>query len=220
MQPKCLYTSVKTFLALMKAILLYSGGKDSSLVAHLLKQLGYEITCVTANFGADPECVKVAGNVAKTFGYKHEVLEMPKEILEKGVDMCLEAGYGRPGINYIHHEVLEKTCEKYSKDYLVIADGCRRDDKTPKITYPETQSLEARHKIQYFCPLNGFPHATIKYLTDNLFEIEVIKAGAVPTSEYETEIRAILSARGEDPTKIFPNHHTHTIVKGYKNGST
>ena len=52
----------------MKAILLYSGGKDSSLVAHLLKQLGYEITCVTANFGADPECVKVAGNVAKTFG--------------------------------------------------------------------------------------------------------------------------------------------------------
>ncbi|MFH1450401.1 MAG: asparagine synthase-related protein [archaeon] len=200
----------------MKAILLYSGGKDSSLVAHLLKLLGYEFKCVTANFGAVPDCAEVAANVAKTLGFEHEVIQMPRDVLEKGVDMCLEAGYGRPGINYIHHAVLEKVCEKYGKEYPIIADGGRRDDKTPKITYGEMQSLEARHKIQYFCPLNGFSHATIKYLTDNLFQIETIKAGAVPTSEYETEIREILRIRKEDPAKMFPQHHTHTIVKGYK----
>jgi len=200
----------------MKAILLYSGGKDSSLVAHLLKLLGYEFKCVTANFGVVPECVKVAANTAKTLGLEHEVMQMPREVLEKGVDLCLEAGYGRPGINYIHHEVLEAACKKYSKEFSIISDGGRRDDKTPKMTYPEIQSLEDRYKIQYFCPLLGFSHATIKYLTDNLFQIDTIKAGAVQTSEYETEIREILRVRNEEPSKIFPAHHTHTIVKGYK----
>ena len=216
--PKLLYTQTKPNY-LMKAILLYSGGKDSTLVAHLLKLLGYEFKCVTANFGVVPDCVKVAEGVAKTLGFEHEILQMLREVIEKGVDMCLEAGYGRPGINYIHHAVLESTCEKYGKDFPIIADGGRRDDKTPKMKYPEIQSLENRHKIQYFCPLNGFPHATIKYLTDKLFEIKSIRAGEVPTSEYETEMREILRVRGEDPAKIFPLHHTHTIVEGYKNDS-
>lgn len=178
--------------------------------------LGYDFKCVTANFGVVPDCVNVAGDVAKTLGFEHEIMQMPREILEKGVEMCITEGYGRPGINYIHHEVLEAACKKYGAEFPVIADGGRRDDKTPKIKYPEIQSLEARHKIQYFCPLNGFSYATIKYLTDKLFEIKSIRAGEIPTSEYETEIREILRIRKEDPSKIFPAHHTHTIVRGYK----
>ena len=200
----------------MKAVLLYSGGKDSSLVAHFLKLLKYDFKCVTANFGVVPDCVEVSQSAAKVLGFEHEVMKMPRDVLEKGVDMCLEAGYGRPGINYIHHEVLEKACKEYGAEYKIIADGGRRDDKTPKVTYPEIQSLEDRYNIEYFCPLNGFSHATIKYLTDILFQIESIRAGKIPTSEYETEMREILRIRKEDPQKIFPKHHTHTIVKGYK----
>ena len=38
----------------MKACVLYSGGKDSSLVAFILKNLGYEVELVTLNFGVFP----------------------------------------------------------------------------------------------------------------------------------------------------------------------
>ena len=35
----------------MKAAVLYSGGKDSSLVAVMLKRLGLDVELFTANFG-------------------------------------------------------------------------------------------------------------------------------------------------------------------------
>lgn len=200
----------------MKALLLYSGGKDSSLVAYLLQKLGYEFKCLTANFGVNPECANVAKQTAKTLGFEHEVFTLDSKILEDGVEVCLKEGYAKNGINHIHMQVLEEACKAYAKEYRMIADGCRRDDKTPKIEYPEIQSLEARYNIEYFCPLNGFPHATIKYLTEKLFKIQEIKAGSLQTSEYETEIRALLQSRGISPDKIFPKEHYHTIVTGWK----
>ena len=38
----------------MKAGVLYSGGKDSSIVAVILKKLGYEVELITVNFGVYP----------------------------------------------------------------------------------------------------------------------------------------------------------------------
>ena len=35
----------------MKACVLYSGGKDSSLMGIILNQLGFDVELVTANFG-------------------------------------------------------------------------------------------------------------------------------------------------------------------------
>ena len=35
----------------MKACVLYSGGKDSSLMAVILSRLGYDVDLVTVNFG-------------------------------------------------------------------------------------------------------------------------------------------------------------------------
>ena len=35
----------------MKAYVLYSGGKDSSLIAILLKRMGFDVELLTVNFG-------------------------------------------------------------------------------------------------------------------------------------------------------------------------
>jgi predicted subunit of tRNA(5-methylaminomethyl-2-thiouridylate) methyltransferase len=200
----------------MKAILLFSGGKDSSLVAHLLKTLNYDVKLVTANFGAVPDCWETAAEAAKILGFEHEVLEMNPEIILKAADMCEEDKKPRHAIDYVHRQVLEATAKKYPNH--LIADGCRRDDVTPKIERNEAKSLEDRFGIEYFNPLGGISYKTINYLTESLFITENIRAGAKPTSEYETEIRAELRKRGGDALErgIFPDNHYHSIVLGWK----
>ena len=124
----------------IKALVLYSGGKDSSLVAHILRDFGYDVLLATANAGI-VESAKTAQEAAKTLGFKHETFSIPSEIIEKAADMAEKDGFPSHAINYVHHEAVEAACEKYGKDFKVFADGCRRDDKTPKVTLPEIQSI-------------------------------------------------------------------------------
>jgi len=175
----------------MNSIVLYSGGKDSSLVAFILKKLGYEPKLVTANFGIMPDCIKTAKDAAKVIGFPFEVLSLDSEIIHKAAEICIKDGFPNNGINYVHHQALEKAAEKYGPDAL-ISDGCRRDDRTPKLLFDEMRSLEDRHKIEYFSPLSGIGYKTINYLSEKLFILDSVKAGSIPTSEYETEIRAVL----------------------------
>jgi len=204
----------------MKALLLYSGGKDSSLVAYFLKQWGYESLLVTANFGVVPDCIKTAQEAAKIIGFNHETLQLDKVIIEKAADMAQNDGFPLNAINHAHHEALEEACKKYGEEYKLVTDGTRRDDKTPKLTFPEMQSLEDRYEVEYSPVLQGLSYKTINYLTEKLFKTKTIRAGSVQTSEYETEIRAMLKERGINPLTIFPENHYHTIVLGWKkNGS-
>lgn len=201
----------------MKAIVLYSGGKDSSLVAHFLKQWGYEPLLVTANFSVMPECVETAQKAADTIGFDFEVLKLGSDVIEKAADTAQKDGFPLNAINDVHKAALEGACEKYKEDCKLITDGTRRDDKTPKLEFSEMQSLEDRYNIEYSPVLCGLSYKTINYLTNNLFITEAIEAGARPTSEYETEIRATLRNRGPAlENEIFPKEHYHTIVKGYK----
>lgn len=199
-----------------KALLLYSGGKDSSLVAYMLKTFNYKLKLVTANFGI-VESAKTAETAAKALGFEHEIYKLDSNTIEKAADIAEKDGFPLNAINFVHKKVLEKVAENYGKEYPVITDGTRRDDKTPKLTFPEMQSLEDRYSIEYSAPLRGMSYKTIKYLTDELFKTKVIQAGSEPTSEYETEIRAVLRTRNQNLEKnIFPKNHTHTIVTGWK----
>ncbi|MFH1424637.1 MAG: 7-cyano-7-deazaguanine synthase [archaeon] len=201
----------------MKAIVLYSGGKDSSLVAHFLKQWGYEVLLVTANFGVMPECIETAQKAAESIGFPFEPITLDSKTIEEAADQAQKDGFPLNAINIAHHAALEGICAKYKDTYKLITDGTRRDDKTPRLTLAEMQSLEDRHKIEYSPILCGLSYKTIKYLTDAIFLTESVQAGSIPTSEYETEIRATLRARGDGLEKdIFPENHYHTIVKGYK----
>lgn len=200
----------------MNVLVLYSGGKDSSLVAYLLEKLGYKIKLLTANFGIVPECYRIAEQAARSLGYEFEVFKADKKIIEEAADMAEKDGFPLNAINFVHKQALEEICRKLGNEYKVIADGTRRDDKTPKLSFAEMQSLEDRYNIEYLAPLRGISYKSINYLTDNLFKTESIKAGSVQTAEYETEIRALLKEKGVNEKDIFPEEHFHTIVKGYK----
>ena len=193
----------------MKAAVLYSGGKDSSFVAVMLKRLGLDVELYTANFGVYDSYIP-ASKSAEALGFKHNVLEMDAEILEKTCDMILEDGFPNDGIKYIH----EKTVEKLAENHDIIADGTRRDDRTPKLNINQIRSLEDRLEVQYI-NLDSFGHKSVKLITENLFEISKEKSNKDNSSDFEVEIRTMIDNKGGNSLDIFPEHY-QTRVIGYK----
>ena len=193
----------------MKAGVLYSGGKDSSFVAVMLKRLGLDVELCTANFGVYDSYIP-AGKSAEALGFKHNVLKMDSEILDKTCDMIMDDGFPNDGIKFIHAQTVEKIAE----DYDIIADGTRRDDRTPKLNVNQIRSLEDRKDVQYI-NLDGSGHKSIKLITSNLFEISHEKSNKDNSSDFEVEIRTLIDEKGGNSLDIFPEHY-QTRVIGYK----
>ena len=193
----------------MKAAVLYSGGKDSSFVAVMLKRLGLDVELYTANFGVYDSYIP-AGKSAEALGFKHNVLKMDQEILKETCEKILEDGFPNDGIKYIH----EKTVEELAKNHDIIADGTRRDDRTPKLNINQIKSLEDRKNVQYI-NLDSFGHKSVKLITSNLFEISHEKSNKDNSSDYEVEIRTLIDEKGGNSLDIFPEHY-QTRVIGYK----
>ncbi len=193
----------------MKAAVLYSGGKDSSFMAVMLKRLGLDVELCTANFGVYDSYIP-AKKSARSLGFNHNVLNLDSEILEKTCDMIMKDGFPNDGIKYIHENVVEQVAEKYD----IIADGTRRDDRTPKLNVNQIRSLEDRLDVQYI-NLDSFGHKSVKLITSNLFEISHEKSNKDNSSDYEVEIRTLIDERGGNSLDIFPEHY-QTRVIGYK----
>ena len=193
----------------MKAAVLYSGGKDSSFVAVMLKRLGLEVELVTANFGVYDSYIPAAKSAA-SLGFNHSVLKMDKDILKKTCERIMEDGFPNDGIKYIH----EMTVEELAKHHDIIADGTRRDDRTPKLNVNQIRSLEDRSDVQYI-NLDSFGHKSIKLITNNLFEISKEKSNRDNSSDFEVEIRTMIDELGGNSLDIFPEHY-QTRVIGYK----
>ncbi len=147
----------------MKACVLYSGGKDSSFMGVMLKRLGLDVELCTANFGVYDSYIP-ASLSAKSLGFNHRVLDLDFELLDKTCDMIMEDGFPNDGIKFLHESVVEEISEMYD----IIADGTRRDDRTPKLNINQIKSLEDRKDVQYI-NLDSFGHKTIKLITSNLF---------------------------------------------------
>ena len=193
----------------MKAAVLYSGGKDSSFMAVMLKRLGLDVELCTANFGVYDSYVP-ASKSATSLGFDHKVLDMDFDILDKTCDMILKDGFPNDGIKFIHENVVEMVAEKYD----IIADGTRRDDRTPKLTVNQIRSLEDRKDVQYI-NLDSFGHKSVKLITSGLFEISHEKSNKDNSSDYEVEIRTLIDEKGGNSLDIFPEHY-QTRVIGYK----
>ncbi len=193
----------------MKAGVLYSGGKDSSFVAVMLKRLGLEVELCTANFGVYDSYVP-ASKSAEALGFKHNVLKMDCDILDKTCDMIMDDGFPNDGIKFIHAQ----TVERIADDYDIIADGTRRDDRTPKLNVNQIRSLEDRKDVQYI-NLDSFGHKSVKLITSNLFEISHEKSNKDNSSDFEVEIRTLIDEKGGNSLDIFPEHY-QTRVIGYK----
>ena len=193
----------------MKVAVLYSGGKDSSFVAVMLQRLGLEVELVTANFGVYDSYVP-ASKSAESLGFNHSVLEMDTGILKKACEMILEDGFPNDGIKYIHKMTVERLAETHD----IIADGTRRDDRTPKLNVNQIRSLEDRFGVQYI-NLDSFGHKSVRMITENLFEISKERSNKDNSSDFEVEIRTMIDGMGHNSLEIFPEHY-QTRVIGYK----
>jgi predicted subunit of tRNA(5-methylaminomethyl-2-thiouridylate) methyltransferase len=196
----------------MKTCVLYSGGKDSSLMAVILQKLDYDIELVTMNFGVF-DSFKPAVESAASIGFKHHVLKADTKIVEKATRIILDDGFPNNGINYIHKEALNIVADHYD----VVADGTRRDDRIPKLEEREINSLEGRKSIEYLT-LRGFGHKTINNLSENLFHVKKEQSNMENNSDYEIEIRYLINEiEGRNAAaEIFPSHIQSRVV-GWKN---
>ena len=193
----------------MKAAVLYSGGKDSSFTAVMLKRLGLDVELFTANFGVYDSYIPAAKS-AKSLGFNHNVVRMDCEILNTACEMILKDGFPNEGIKFIHQSVINHMADKYD----IIADGTRRDDRTPKLNINQIRSLEDRFNVQYI-NLDSFGHKSVKLITSGLFEINHEKSNKDNSSDYEVEIRTLIDEIGGNSLDIFPEHY-QTRVIGYK----
>ncbi len=193
----------------MKTAVLYSGGKDSSLMAVILDKLGYDVELITINFGIFDSSIP-ATESAKNLGFKHRVLKLDKNILTEAVDMIINDQFPNNGINHIHHNVIELLAEEYD----LIADGTRREDRIPKLKQNEIQSLEDRKGVQYV-NLTGIGYKTINDTSDRLFKLQKAESDIHNSSDYEMEIRVLLEEKGQDINDIFPKHIQSRVI-GWK----
>ena len=193
----------------MKTAVLYSGGKDSSLMAVILDKLGYDVELITINFGIFDSSIP-ATESAKNLGFKHRVLKLDKNILTEAVDMIINDQFPNNGINHIHHNVIELLAEEYD----LIADGIRREDRIPKLKQNEIQSLEDRKGVQYV-NLTGIGYKTINDTSDRLFKLQKAESDIHNSSDYEMEIRVLLEEKGQDINDIFPKHIQLRVI-GWK----
>jgi predicted subunit of tRNA(5-methylaminomethyl-2-thiouridylate) methyltransferase len=194
----------------MKAGILYSGGKDSSLMAVILQRMGLEVELVTANFGVYDSWIP-ASKSASALGFKHRVLKLDKEVLKTAVDIILADGFPNRGIDHLHHNVIEKVAE----DYSLVADGTRRDDRIPKLNENQIRSFEDRNQVEYI-NLQSFGHKTIERFSSSLFEITREESNQENNSDYEVEVRCLIDKlNGEEKSaSIFPKHF-QTRVTGW-----
>lgn len=193
----------------MKTAVLYSGGKDSSLMAVILDKLGYDVELITINFGVFDSTIP-ATNSANNLGFKHRVVKLDKKILTDAVEMIIEDQFPNNGINHIHHEVIEYLADEYD----LIADGTRREDRIPKLKQNEIQSLEDRKGVQYV-NLTGIGYKTINDTSARLFKLQKAESDIHNSSDYEMEIRVLLEQKGQDINEIFPQHIQSRVI-GWK----
>ena len=193
----------------MKACVLYSGGKDSSLMGVTLQRLGFDVELCTVNFGVYDSFIP-ASLSAESLGFTHKVVNLDTDILDEACNMIMEDGFPNDGIKFLHENVVEEVASRFD----VIADGTRRDDRPPKLDKNQIRSLEDRKEVQYI-NLDSCGFKTINMVTSNLFEVSSERSNKDNNSDYEVEIRTLIDEKGGNSTDIFPEHY-QTRVIGYK----
>lgn len=194
----------------MKAGVLYSGGKDSSLAAIMLGTY-YEVELNTFVFDPSRQVPSVEA-AARALGYPLKKRVFEKGLLNEMADLVVACGYPNDAINTIHRIAVETL----SKEYQVVGDGTRFNDRVPMLTRAEVQSLGNRTGCAYVRPLLGYVRPAVDYLTETLLEVQYGETGTIRNGDYEAEIRDVFRSRGIDPAPLFPAHHDQSLVVGRK----
>ncbi|AEH38075.1 alpha hydrolase [Halopiger xanaduensis] len=189
----------------MELGLLYSAGKDSTLAALLLEEF-YDVTLVTGHFGISDDW-QHARETADALGFEFERLELDPDVAREAVDVMLEDGFPRNGIQRVHEHALERLAAEES-GFDAVADGTRRDDRVPTISRAQAQSLEDRHGVDYISPLAGFGRGAVDRLVDANLAVTVGPSEEISRADYEAELRTLIAER-EGPAAVgdvFPDH--------------
>ncbi|MFC7323021.1 asparagine synthase-related protein [Halorubrum rutilum] len=194
----------------MELALLYSGGKDSSLAAHLLDRF-YDVRCVTGSFGLTDDW-EHAERAAAELGFPFERVELDPAVAEEAAETMLADGYPRNGIQRVHEHALEAIA---GRDVDAIADGTRRDDRVPTVSRAQAQSLEDRHGVDYISPLSGFGRHAVDRLVEATFDVQQGPSEEVPKADYEDELRTLIAEEhgAAAVDDVFPAHD-QTYVHG------
>jgi len=194
----------------MKAHILFSGGKDSSLSALLLEP-HFDIQLVTCSFGLLPTSF-VAQEIAKELGFSHQILTPGMDVLSKAAEMVKKDGFVNNAINAIHRQVLVALAQ--NKDVSLIADGLRRDDRVPRLELSEIQSFEDKNNVLYCSPLMGFGRGAINKMIESSLVIVEEESAAMLKCDYEAELREYLARDvGESAAgAYFPKSHKQSRV--------
>jgi len=196
----------------MKAGVLYSGGKDSTLAAVLLAR-DYEVELITFVFNPDHTVPSIEA-AAKATGFPWKKHVFAPGFLDEVVNRIVDDGHPADAVNEIHRRAL---CA-LAQEYEVVADGTRRDDRVPMRTSPEVQSLEMKYGVSYVRPLLGIGKKEIIRLCERFFEIAYGETGTIPNGDFESEIRAEMVRRGIDYVPLFPKNHEQSLIIRKKNG--
>lgn len=194
----------------MKAGVLFSGGKDSALAALMLSR-DYVVELNTFVFSPEREIPGVAA-AADVLG-----LPLVKRVFEDGlldevVDMILRCGYPADAINMVHRKAVISLC----REYRVVGDGTRFNDRVPVLARDEVQQIGDLYGCSYLRPLLGYVKPEVKRLAARMLEVVYGETGMIENGDYEHEIRSGISSRGIDPAAYFPPDHEQSLVIGVK----
>jgi len=194
----------------MKAGVLYSGGKDSSLAAMMLGTY-YEVELNLFVFNPSRQVPSVDA-AARALGFPLIKRVFDTGLLDEMVDLVIACGYPNDAINKVHQTAVESL----SSEYPVVGDGTRFNDRVPMLSRAEVQSLGNRTGCSYVRPLLGYVKPEIDRLAGRFLVVQYGETGMIRNGDYEAEIREAVAARGIDPATLFPAHHDQSLVTGRK----
>jgi predicted subunit of tRNA(5-methylaminomethyl-2-thiouridylate) methyltransferase len=194
----------------MKAGVLFSGGKDSSLAAIMLGTY-YEVELNFFVFDPSRQVPSVDA-AAQVLGFPLIKRVFRKGFLEDMVDLVKTCGYPNDAINTVHQAAVETL----SSEYAVVGDGTRFNDRVPMLTRAEVQSLGNRTGCSYVRPLLGYVKPEVDRLVNRFLIVKYGETGTIRNGDYEAEIREACASRGIDVSSLFPAHHDQSLVIGRK----
>lgn len=201
--------SVPTAVEGPTAATLFSAGKDSTLAALALDPF-FEVTLCTCTFGIEPVAER-GRETAGALGFEHATVELDPAVAREAIERMDLDGYPRAGIQMVHEHALETVAGQETvegREVGAVADGTRRDDRSPVIERPFARSLEDRHGIDYLRPLAGYGRRAVDDLADRSLVVETGPSETISAGDYETELRALMADEYGAATvkEVFPEH--------------
>ena len=190
----------------MKAGVLFSGGKDSSLAAILLSA-NYEVELNTFVFSPDT-AIEQTEQAAAALGFPHYTRIFHPSFLDETVEIMVRCGFPGEAIQRIHREAVRVLCDRYE----VIGDGTRFGDRVPVLTDDEVRSISDGHGCSYVRPLFGYPKREVQRLAARYLVVSYGETGQIRSGDYEHEIRRELDRRGISSSTLFPRDHEQSLV--------